>query len=401
MKSLRYSALLSCGRVWRLLVGANNAHAVGVAAGTTINNTAAVDLHRRHGDSTTATSNTVSVTVAEILDVDRDGADVRRPVAPGTTGRCCVFRVDQHRQRSRDVPPGPRQRDRRRQLRSGRRFAVYLPGNGQLHGPGAGVFEGTDVPYVAGSEPVLSADECRYVFVVNDIPAVRGRQQPRPIDPHGRSAHRQRRPGHGVRRPGRGRNGCGRRHHGRRRRRAGRIPRAGRHGHRGEDADGARPVRRYASDSAAPRSPTRSPSTPSGSGTATATMFTDNIPAGTTYVPGSLTPQRHAALGHGVDADAGVYETAPAARVRVIARRSSPRRTERRRSVRRNDQLTTLGNAFREGDTHDQGDSQISRGRRTHRLQRGLAGFRARRDRAASCSSRRRRSPRKSSTPKA
>ena len=53
-----------------------------------------------------------------------------------------------------------------------------------------------------------------------------------------------------------------------------------------------------------------------GSGTASAAMFSDNIPAGTTYVPGSLT-LNSAALSDGVDADAGAFETTPKARVRV------------------------------------------------------------------------------------
>jgi len=53
-----------------------------------------------------------------------------------------------------------------------------------------------------------------------------------------------------------------------------------------------------------------------GTGTATASMFIDNIPAGTTYVPGSLT-LNGTSLSDNADADAGTYETAPQPRVRV------------------------------------------------------------------------------------
>jgi uncharacterized repeat protein (TIGR01451 family) len=53
-----------------------------------------------------------------------------------------------------------------------------------------------------------------------------------------------------------------------------------------------------------------------GSGTATNSVFTDNIPANTTFVPGSL--QLNAAvLSDAADADAGDYAATPTARVRV------------------------------------------------------------------------------------
>jgi len=53
-----------------------------------------------------------------------------------------------------------------------------------------------------------------------------------------------------------------------------------------------------------------------GSGTATNAVFTDNVPANTTYVPGTLRLNA-AALSDGVDADAGDYAATPTARVRV------------------------------------------------------------------------------------
>jgi len=53
-----------------------------------------------------------------------------------------------------------------------------------------------------------------------------------------------------------------------------------------------------------------------GSGSATGSAFSDNIPANTTYVPGTLTLNA-AALSDGADADAGEYQASPTARVRV------------------------------------------------------------------------------------
>jgi uncharacterized repeat protein (TIGR01451 family) len=53
-----------------------------------------------------------------------------------------------------------------------------------------------------------------------------------------------------------------------------------------------------------------------GSGTATNTVFVDNIPAGTNYLPGTLTLNGNP-LTDGADGDFGFYETAPQPRIRV------------------------------------------------------------------------------------
>ena len=53
-----------------------------------------------------------------------------------------------------------------------------------------------------------------------------------------------------------------------------------------------------------------------GTGTAAASVFTDNIPANTTYVPGTLR-LNSTALSDAPDADAGDFSTSPNARVRV------------------------------------------------------------------------------------
>ena len=78
MQSLEASG---CGRALRCCFGlaSNKAHAVGVAAGTGINNTAEV-TYTVGAVTATATSNTVSVTVAEILDV------VVTPQTPSVAG---------------------------------------------------------------------------------------------------------------------------------------------------------------------------------------------------------------------------------------------------------------------------------------------------------------------------
>ncbi len=53
-----------------------------------------------------------------------------------------------------------------------------------------------------------------------------------------------------------------------------------------------------------------------GSGSAANSVFTDNIPANTSYVPGTLR-LNSTALTDAVDADAGDFSAAPSARVSV------------------------------------------------------------------------------------
>jgi len=53
-----------------------------------------------------------------------------------------------------------------------------------------------------------------------------------------------------------------------------------------------------------------------GSGAAASSVFSDAIPANTTYVPGTL-QLNSLALSDATDADAGDFSTTPAARVRV------------------------------------------------------------------------------------
>ena len=72
-----YRLLVATGVFSLLATWAHEAHAVGVAAGTSIDNTAQV-TYTVGAVNVTATSNTVSVTVAEILDVVVTAADAER-----------------------------------------------------------------------------------------------------------------------------------------------------------------------------------------------------------------------------------------------------------------------------------------------------------------------------------
>src|SRR5262245_5378415 len=140
--------------------------AVGVAAGTSIDNTAEV-TYNIGATSTTATSNTVSVTVAEILDVVVTLQTPSVTVTGGATQQELVYRVT-------NTGNGPETfRLVMTSVLGGDQFdpvaaspAIYFDtdASGDLS-PG-------DTPYVVGSnDPVLTADAFVTVLVVNDIPA--------------------------------------------------------------------------------------------------------------------------------------------------------------------------------------------------------------------------------------
>ena len=96
-----------------------------------------------------------------------------------------------------------------------------------------------------------------------------------------------------------------------------------------------------------------------GTGTATNAVFTDNIPANTTYVPGSLRLNAHGAHRRRRCRRRRLPRHAAAARARGARQ---PHAGERNADdhVRRDDQLIER-NERSEGDTHDQGDSEIHR----------------------------------------
>ena len=88
--------------------------------------------------------------------------------------------------------------------------------------------------------------------------------------------------------------------------------------------------------------------TASGSGTATATGFSDLIPANTTYVAGSL-ELNGAALSDTADGDAGTFVSAPAPQVRVTLGDLTRRFRAADDRVRRDHQLTSTGEGTMNG----------------------------------------------------
>ena len=117
-------------------------------AGTVINNTAEVDLHRRHG-ARPRRSNTVSVTVAEILDVVvTPQTPTRRRERRATTQQVLRYRVTNTGNGPETFRLVMNSVIGRRPLRSGRRHAGYLP----RHATRPATCRAGDTPYVAGTQ---------------------------------------------------------------------------------------------------------------------------------------------------------------------------------------------------------------------------------------------------------
>jgi uncharacterized repeat protein (TIGR01451 family) len=308
VKSLRISVLAAATLAF--VLGANSAHALGVPAGTNIANTAQV-TYSVGAVNATATSNTVSVTVAEILDVVVTLQTATVPVTAGDTQQELVYRVT-------NTGNGPETfRLVMNSVITGDDFdptpatpSIYFDtdNSGDLS-PG-------DTPYVVGSnDPVLSADGFVTVLLVNNIPGT--------VADGNRGFSRltaDARTGTGA--PGTNFAGQG----------VGGTDAVV--GTTGADSDatgtylvagvtlnavksqtvvdqfgGNRPVPGARINYSVVVSAT-------GSGTAAGTVFTDNIPPNTTYVAGSL-QLNAAALSDATDVDAGDYVAAPTARVRV------------------------------------------------------------------------------------
>jgi uncharacterized repeat protein (TIGR01451 family) len=298
------------GAVSLAVFGSNEARAVGAPAGTVINNTAEV-TYAVGTVSTTTTSNVVSVTVAEILDVVVTAQTPTVAVDAGETQREVLYRITNTGNGTETflltmtsvvagdqfdpVPATP---------------SIYFDtdGSGDLS-PG-------DTPYSAGgNDPVLGDDDFVNVLVVNDIPA--GVADTNVGITRLTAASRT---GTGV---------------------AGTVYAAA--GDGGVDAvvgttgaDGEATSEYVVSDvnmsatkaqtvvdqfgGAAPVPGARINYSivvnVTGSGSADNAVFTDQIPANTTYVAGSL-QLNGAALSDAADADAGEYAAAAPARVRV------------------------------------------------------------------------------------
>src|SRR6185295_9957992 len=158
--------LVAAGMLFLSGAWSNQARAVGVAAGTNIDNTAQV-TYSVGAVSATATSNTTSVTVAEILDAVVTLQTPSVPVVPGALQQEMVYRLT-------NAGNGPE--TFQLQMTStlgGDDFdptaavpSIYFDSDG------SGDLSAGDVPYSPGNnDPVLAADAFVTVLVVNDIPA--------------------------------------------------------------------------------------------------------------------------------------------------------------------------------------------------------------------------------------
>src|SRR5689334_10379140 len=291
-------------------LGSNSAHAVGVAAGTSIDNTAQV-TYSIGATNTTATSNTVSVTVAEILDVVVTLQTPSVNVTAGATQQRLVYRVT-------NTGNGPETFSLvMTSVLGGDDFdpvasspAIYFDtdASGDLS-PG-------DTPYVIGTnDPNLNADAFVTVLVVNNIPAGaadgnRGFSRLTATARTGSGAPGTAFAGQGVGGTDAvvGTTGASAQTNGTYLV-SGVTVKAVKSQTVVDQFGGARPVPGARINYSIAVSAT-------GTGTASGAVFSDNIPTNTTYVPGTLR-LNGAALTDGADVDAGDFATTPAARVRV------------------------------------------------------------------------------------
>ena len=307
MSSIRWWSVAGLAMVGAPLAS----HATGTPAGTSIQNTAQVSYTL--GSSTvTASSNTSSVTVAEILDAVLTIAAPTVQVSAGATTEELVFTLTNTGNGTEAfdltaLSAGVVGDDFDPTLATP---AIYFDTDN------SGDFSAADVAYSAGAnDPVLAADASVRLIVVNDIPSTavngnRGRSQLTAAAASGFDV-----PGTSFGLVG-----------------DGGVEAVA--GTTGGDAvlfgeylvadvlltavksqtivdqfAGARPL-------PGARINYQIVVTASGSGTATATGFNDPIPANTTYVAGSL-ELNGAALSDTADADAGTFVSAPAPQVRV------------------------------------------------------------------------------------
>jgi len=149
------------------LCAARPAHAAGTPAGTIINNSATATYDLPTGGQDSVTSNIVSLTVDELLDVSvasTDGGDVA--TAPAATNQVLTFRVtnagngnESFVLTARDTVGGD---DFNPSATS-----IVIDSNGN------GVYDpGIDTVYVAGANnPLLAPDASVLIFVLSSIPA--------------------------------------------------------------------------------------------------------------------------------------------------------------------------------------------------------------------------------------
>lgn len=291
-------------------LASTHAYGIGTVAGTHIQNTAQVS-YVVGGSAVTTSSNTTSVTVAEMLDVNVTTLSAAVPVTPGSTQRAIALRVTNTGNGTEsftllrnssvvgdDFDPTPST------------TSLYFDTDN------SGDLSAADVAYAAGSnDPNLAPDASIVVLLVHDIPASVTDGQ------RGRAALTARAiTGTGA--PGTVFAGAGT---------GGVDAVAGTSGGDGvaqgeylaasvqlnavksqtvlDQFGGARPI-------PGARITYQIDVSITGSGTATAVAFTDSIPANTTYVANSLR-LNSAALTDSADADAGQFTTAPTNQVRI------------------------------------------------------------------------------------
>ncbi len=286
------------------------AQAAGTPAGTPVTNTATVS-YSIGGTAATTTSNTTTVTVAEVLDTTVVLQSATVQVAAGDTQRGLVFRVT-------NVGNGPESfRLVLDPVLAGDDFDP-VPSTPSIYfdTDGSGDFSPGDVAYAPGTnDPLLAADAGVTVIVLNDIPpaVVNGQR--------GRAAL-QAAALTGVGAPGLVYAGQG----------EGGVDAVV--GARGADdevtgeylvADIALSAVKsqvvsdpFGGASAVPGATIAYQVivTAIGTGTAVGALFNDDVPAGTTYVPGSLA-RNAAALTDAADGDAGSFVAAPTPQVSV------------------------------------------------------------------------------------
>jgi uncharacterized repeat protein (TIGR01451 family) len=308
---LRSSRLIVAAAAFVLLGSwANKALAVGGPAGTSIDNAAPV-TYQVGAVNATATSNTSSVMVAEILDVVVTLQTPSVPVLAGATQRAMLFRVSN---------TGNGAETFRLQMTSvlgGDEFdptaaapSIYFDSDA------SGDLSPGDVPYTAGSnDPVLNADAFVTVLVINDIPGGvtdgnRGFSRLTATSRTGTGTPGASFAGQGssgtdavVGTTGGDSEATGQYLV------AGIAVNAVKSASVADQFGGTRPV-------PGARINYTIVVSASGTGTAAASVFNDDIPASTTYVPGTLR-LNSVALSDAADADAGDFSTTPNARVRV------------------------------------------------------------------------------------
>jgi uncharacterized repeat protein (TIGR01451 family) len=309
VRSLRILAVVGASAL-AFGLAPNKAHAVGAPAGTVINNTAQVSYSVGTVNAT-ASSNLVSVTVAEILDVVVTAQTPSVAVTAGDTQQEVRYRVTNTGNGSetfRLVMTSTIAGDQFDPTAATPSIYFDTDASGDLS-PG-------DTPYVVGSnDPVLSADGFVTVLVVNDIPAG-------VVDTNVGFTRLTVDSRTGTGTPGTTFAGQG----------VGGVDAVV--GTTGADSEanssyvvsgvsmtaaktqtvvdqfgGTRPVPGARINYSIVMNVT-------GSGSAGNAVFTDDIPANTTYVPGTLTLNA-VTLSDGVDADAGDYVAAAPAHVRV------------------------------------------------------------------------------------